>query len=87
MYDNRSRVAMNAQSSIIKDLIAAAIEKFKIDLLFHLPILNVKDKYVQQRQMLIDCAKELKRPNIVSRLKKDESYLRDLIAVVSATSI
>ncbi|KAI0759631.1 carbamoyl-phosphate synthase L chain, ATP binding domain-containing protein [Irpex lacteus] len=56
VYNNRSRVAMNPQSSIIKDFITAAIEKFKIDLLFNPPILNIKDNQHQKHQMLIDCA-------------------------------
>ena len=87
VYDSRSRVAMTAQSSVIKDLLSSAIESFKIDLAFERPITDIKERYARQRKMLLDCANALTRPNIVSRLKKDDTYVRDLIAVVRIFSI
>lgn len=83
VYDSRSRVGMNAQSTTIKNLLTTAIILFKTDLAFERPILNTKDKDIHQRQMMIDSAKTLKMLNIVKRLRSDDSYVRDLIAVVS----
>lgn len=84
MYDTRSRVAMNSQSAVIKGLLSAAIEQFKIKFAFDRPTTDSADKSIQQRGVLIKCAKSLKRPHIVDRLKIDEVYVRDLAAVVSA---
>lgn len=84
MYDTRSRVAMNSQSSVIKGLLSAAIEEFKIKFAFDRPTADSSKKSIQQRGVLIKCAKSLKRSHIVDRLKTDEVYVRDLAAVVSA---
>lgn len=80
VYNNRSRVAMNPQSSIIKDFITAAIEKFKIDLLFNPPILNIKDNQHQKHQMLIDCANLLVPfPRVPVPVHTDTHWYRSLV--------
>ncbi|KAF7796674.1 hypothetical protein EIP86_007857 [Pleurotus ostreatoroseus] len=81
VYTGRNKINKREQSSLIQRLLDKLIEEFIIDFAFEKAIHKADERFLHQRNLLVEIADEIEAPEVADRVEDDRKYATSLINV------